>query len=56
MKKNDINEMAVQKVIEYCYKEQYINHEDYAESLKIQRSTQQIKDLKYLNKNYTKLE
>ena len=34
LKKNDINEMAVQKVIEYCYKEQYINHEDYAESLK----------------------
>ena len=34
MKKNDINEMTVQKVIEYCYKEQYINHEDYAESLK----------------------
>ena len=26
--------MTVQKVIEYCYKEQYINHEDYAESLK----------------------
>ncbi|WP_368863580.1 recombination regulator RecX [Staphylococcus hominis] len=34
LKKNDINEMTVQKVIEYCYKEQYINHEDYAESLK----------------------
>ena len=34
LKKNEINEIAVQKVIENCYKEQYINHEDYAESLK----------------------
>ena len=49
LKKNDINEMAVEKVIEYCYKEQYINHEDYAESLK-NTMIQQIKDLKYLNK------
>ncbi|PTE68773.1 recombination regulator RecX [Staphylococcus devriesei] len=32
--KNEISETAIQQVIDYCYKEMYINHDDYAESLK----------------------
>ncbi|UDI77949.1 recombination regulator RecX [Staphylococcus taiwanensis] len=34
LEKSEINETAIQQVIDYCYKEKYINHEDYAESLK----------------------
>ena len=32
--KSDINETAIDQIIDYCYKEKFINHEDYAESLK----------------------
>ena len=31
---NDIQSNAIQDVIDYCYKEKFIDHEDYAESLK----------------------
>ncbi len=34
LQKNEISASAIQQVIDYCYKEAYINHEDYAESLK----------------------
>ena len=33
-RKNDIQSNAIQDVIDYCYKEKFIDHEDYAESLK----------------------
>ena len=34
LEKNDIQSNAIQDVIDYCYKEKFIDHEDYAESLK----------------------
>ena len=33
--KNDVSQNAIEQVIEYCYREKFIDHEDYAESLKI---------------------
>lgn len=34
LEKSEISDVAIQQVIDYCYKEKYINHNDYAESLK----------------------
>ena len=34
LQQNEISDIAIQQVIDYCYRESYINHEDYAESLK----------------------
>lgn len=34
LEKNDIQSNAIQDVIDYCYKEKFIDHEDYAENLK----------------------
>ena len=34
--KEEISEQAISEVIEYCYREKLIDHQDYAESLKIQ--------------------
>lgn len=34
LQKHEISESAIAEVIDYCYREGYIDHEDYAESLK----------------------
>ena len=34
LEKNDVSQNAIEQVIEYCYREKFIDHEDYAESLK----------------------
>lgn len=34
LQKEEISEQAISEVIEYCYREKLIDHQDYAESLK----------------------
>lgn len=52
LEKNDVSQNAIEQVIEYCYREKFIDHEDYAESLKNTMIRTSDKGLKYINRNY----
>ena len=56
LQQNEISDIAIQQVIDYCYRESYINHEDYAESLKNTMINTTDKGPKFLDRNYIKLE
>lgn len=32
LQQNEISDIAIQQVIDYCYRESYINHEDYVKA------------------------
>lgn len=56
LQQNEISDIAIQQVIDYCYRESYINHEDYAESLKNTMINTTDKGPEILDRNYIKLE